>query len=87
MSPLVELVGYTAAVLTTFAFVPQVIKTWRSQSVGDLSFVTLGAFTGGVCLWLVYGIALSSPPIIAANATTLLLNGVLLALKIRHGRQ
>jgi MtN3 and saliva related transmembrane protein len=82
----VELVGYVAAALTTIAFVPQVLKTWRSKSAGDLSFSTLVAFTSGVFLWLVYGVALGSAPVIAANATTLALNGVLMALKVRHGR-
>ena len=86
MPAIVELIGYSAGVLTTLAFVPQVVKSWRSKSVGDLSFVTLSAFTAGVFLWLVYGVALGSVPVIAANATTLLLNGLLVGLKIRHTR-
>lgn len=82
----VELVGYAAAILTTFAFVPQVVKTWRSQSAGDLSFVALLALTTGVFLWLIYGIALGSVPIIGANATTFVLTSTLLVLKIIRGR-
>ncbi len=82
---IVDLVGYVAAVLTTLAFVPQVVKTWRSKSAGDLSGVTLGAFAGGVFLWLVYGIALKAAPIVAANATTFILAMLLVALKLRHG--
>ena len=81
-----ELIGYSAGVLTTLAFVPQVVKSWRSKSVGDLSFLTLSAFTAGVFLWLVYGIALRSVPVIAANGTTLVLTGILLGLKLRHER-
>jgi MtN3 and saliva related transmembrane protein len=86
MSHLVEPIGYAAGVLTTLAFVPQVVKTWRSRSSGDLSFVTLGALSTGVFLWLVYGVALGSVPIIAANATTFVLTAALLALKIIHTR-
>jgi MtN3 and saliva related transmembrane protein len=82
----VEIVGYLAATLTTLAFVPQVLKTWRSRSTGDLSLPTLAAFSAGVFLWLVYGLALGSMPVIAANATTLALNMVLLGLKLRHKR-
>ena len=81
-----DLVGYAAAALTTFAFVPQVIKTWRSKSAGDLSFLTLTAFTAGVFLWLVYGLIRRETPIIAANAVTLALGGVLVLLKMVHGR-
>jgi MtN3 and saliva related transmembrane protein len=81
-----ELIGYSAGVLTTLAFVPQVVKSWRSKSVGDLSFMTLCAFTAGVFLWLLYGIALRSLPVIAANGTTLVLSGILLGLKLRYER-
>jgi len=80
----IDLLGYAAAILTTLAFVPQVVKTWRSKSARDLSGLTLGAFSLGVFLWLVYGIALGAAPIIAANATTFLLSVVLIGLKIRH---
>ena len=37
----IELIGYTAAVLTTVSFLPQVWKTWRSKSAQDLSIVML----------------------------------------------
>jgi len=79
-----ELIGYAAGVLTTLAFVPQVVKSWRSRSVGDLSVLTLSALTAGVFLWLLYGIALGSAPVIVANGATLVLNGILLGLKLRH---
>ena len=78
-----ELIGYAAGVLTTLAFVPQVVKSWRSQSVGDLSFLTISALTAGVFLWLVYGMMLRSVPVMAANGTTLVLTGILLWLKVR----
>ena len=84
---IVELIGYAAAVLTTFAFVPQVLKTWRTKSAADLSFTTLTALTTGVFLWLVYGIALRSAPIIAANATTFVLTTALLMLKLLQSRR
>ena len=82
MLPAIELIGYSAAALTTLAYVPQVVKAWRTRSTADLSFVTLTALTSGVFLWLVYGIALRSAPIIAANATTFVLTSALLALKL-----
>ena len=82
-----ELIGYSAGVLTTLAFVPQVVKSWRSKSVDDFSLLTLGGFTAGVFLWLVYGIAMRSVPVIAANGTTLVLAGILLGLKLRYPRR
>jgi MtN3 and saliva related transmembrane protein len=84
---LTDAIGYAAGTLATLAFVPQVLKTWRSKSASDLSFVTLATFTTGIALWLVYGIRVGSLPIILANAITLALNAVLIALKIRYGRR
>ena len=86
MTPLVEAIGYTAGTLTTIAFVPQVVKTWRTRSVDDLSFVMLATFTTGIALWLIYGFFVVSMPIVLANAVTLLLTCVLIALKVRYGR-
>jgi len=39
--------------------------------VADLSWSTFGTFTVGVMLWLAYGIAIGSLPIILANVFTL----------------
>lgn len=78
-----SLIGLGAGVLTTIAFVPQVIKTWRSGMARDISLFMTLLFSAGVLLWLIYGIALHAMPIIAANAVTLLLSTLLLSLKIR----
>jgi MtN3 and saliva related transmembrane protein len=80
---MIELVGYCAAGLTTLAFVPQIVKTWRSQSAIDLSRFMMAAFTTGVALWLIYGVVLGSMPIVIANATTLVLNLLLIGLTLR----
>jgi MtN3 and saliva related transmembrane protein len=76
--------GYVAASLTTLSFVPQVARAWRSRSTHDLSGPWLAAFTMGISLWLVYGIAIGDRPVIAANAVTLLLTLTLVVLKIRY---
>jgi MtN3 and saliva related transmembrane protein len=49
-----------------------------------------GAFTAGVALWLVYGIALGEWPIVVANAVTLVLAATILGTKLvveRGGRR
>lgn len=70
MNP-VTLLGLAAATCTTLAFLPQVIKNWKTKSVGDLSYQTFVLFTVGTVLWLTYGILIANIPIIAANAVTL----------------
>jgi MtN3 and saliva related transmembrane protein len=79
-----ELIGYAAAVLTTIAFIPQVLHTWRMRSGRGVSLGMYSIFTSGVALWLCYGILLEAWPIIAANVVTLTLALSILALKIRY---
>lgn len=84
MTPWITLLGFAAGTLTTFSFVPQVHKAWRSRSCNDLSLGMLLAFGTGVLLWLIYGLLLWASPIIWANAITLALILVLLVLKARY---
>lgn len=79
-----EIVGFIAAILTTLAYLPQVIKTWKSKSAADLSLGLFSILTTGVFLWLVYGIMIGNAPIIASNIITLLLTGSMLYFKLRY---
>ena len=79
-----DLIGYAAASLTTLAFVPQAVQSWRTRDLSGVSLSMYSLFTLGLALWLAYGIALGSWPIILANTITLGLAGVVLTLKIRH---
>ncbi len=83
MNP-VTLLGIAAGILTTLAFLPQVIRTWRTKSAADLSFTTFILFCVGVVLWLCYGILLRDLPIILANGVTLVLAATVLGLMIRY---
>ena len=76
--------GLVAGALTTIAFLPQVMKTWKSKSAEDLSLGMLASFSTGVLLWLIYGMLIDSLPIIIANAVTLLLASTNLALKLKY---
>lgn len=76
-------IGTSAAVLTMFGFVPQIIKILKTKSVRDVSIITLAQFTLGIFLWLLYGIHLKNIIIIGANAVTLasLIFGLILYFK------
>ena len=76
--------GLIAGALTTIAFLPQLIKTWKSKSAKDVSIEMLIVFSLGVFLWLIYGIYLNALPIILANLLTLIFNLIILGLKIRY---
>jgi MtN3 and saliva related transmembrane protein len=80
-----EWAGYLAAVMTTLAFVPQAIKTIRTRDTRSISLGMYVVFTAGIAMWLVYGIALNSMPMILANIVTFLLSATILGLKLKHG--
>jgi MtN3 and saliva related transmembrane protein len=79
-----HLVGYLAGMLATFATVPQVVKSWRTRSVHDLSLPMLVLLTLGVACWFVYGWLKTDWPVALANGASFLLWGSLLWLKLRQ---
>jgi MtN3 and saliva related transmembrane protein len=81
---IIEIVGYCAAFLTTIAFLPQAIQSWRSRDVSGISLGMYSLFTTGVGLWLVYGIIIEKWPLIVANALTFALALSILVLKLQH---
>ena len=78
----IEFFGYFAAILTTAAFVPQLIKTLKTKKADDVSLITLIMFIIGVLSWIIYGYQISSIPILVANLITLILNLLILISKI-----
>jgi MtN3 and saliva related transmembrane protein len=79
----IQLLGLAAGMLTTIAFLPQVIKTWKSRSAKDLSLGMFSMFCLGVAMWLAYGLLVRDIPVIAANLLTLMLASTLLFFKLR----
>jgi MtN3 and saliva related transmembrane protein len=83
----VELLGSLAALCTTISFLPQVVRTWRTRSVADISLPMYFVLCVGLVLWLVYGLCIDSVPIIVANAVTLVLAGMVLCMRIVFPRR
>ena len=82
----IEFFGYFAAILTTAAFLPQLIKTYRTKKAEDVSSVTLIMFICGVAFWIIYGYKISSSPILIANTITLILNLFILISKVYYSK-
>ena len=82
----VEFFGYFAAILTTAAFLPQLIKTLKTKKAEDVSLVTLIMFITGVGSWIIYGYKITSLPILIANIITLVLNLFILISKIYYSK-
>jgi len=85
-SEVATLVGAVAAVCTTGAFVPQVVRVWRLRSAGEISLATFSIFALGTFVWLIYGLLIDSWPVIVANAVTFVLAISIVVLKLRYDR-
>jgi len=79
-------VGFVAGILTSFAAIPQVIKTLRSRNVRDISIWQPLLLAFGVALWMTYGFLINDLPLILANIIPLVCNVALTGMKIRFGK-
>ena len=83
----IEIIGYCAAFLTTIAFLPQAIQSWRTRDLSGISLGMYSLFTAGVGLWLIYGLIIEKWHRILANALTFTLALSILLLKLRSSGQ
>lgn len=81
----VHWVGALAAVLTTLCWLPQAVRVIRLKDTRAISLATNIVFASGILLWLIYGIAIGNWPLIAANAVSMVLTLIIIAMKLRYG--
>ena len=80
------LVGMVAGFLSTYSFVPQVTKCWRTGDTEAISLRMFAVRTFGLLLWTIYGFAVGSLPVLIFSALSLVLSSIILVLKVRGSR-
>ena len=80
---IIKYIGFFAAFCTTFAFLPQAIKVYKTKSTKDISLYMFLIFTIGVLSWLIYGLIINDLPVILANTVTLILSFFILIYKLK----
>ena len=81
---MIQILGLLAGACTSLAAVPQLIKTWKTKEVGDVSTKMFLLYVVGMSLWLTYGIIRSDVPIIVTNAIALTFHGMMLFFKLMY---
>ena len=81
-----EYLSYIGGVLTTFCYIPQIIRVFRLKSAKEISLLFTILLLVGVLVWLFYGILLSLAPIILWNSVGLVIISTLLYAKLKYGR-
>lgn len=78
----ISMAGMLAALLTTFAYIPQAYKTIRTRSAKDLSIVTFSMLFVGTILGFIYSSYIHDTPFMVTNGITAILSGIIFCLKI-----
>jgi len=79
-----QIIGFIAGILTTVAVLPQLIKSWKTKKVMDISPFMFVLLLGGVGMWVVYGIIKNDYPIILTNGISFLLNLSMLVIMLLY---
>lgn len=77
-------IGFVAATMTTIAFAPQAIKVIKTKHTKDISLGMFCLMTGGIAVWLIYGILLRDAAIIFANVVSIILSAIVLTYKVKY---
>jgi MtN3 and saliva related transmembrane protein len=80
----ITVLGLAAAALTTIAFFPQLVKTWKTKSTKDISLGMFSAFCVGVLLWFAYGISITDLPVTIANLLIFIQALIILMFKLKY---
>ena len=84
INPIYEVIGLSAAFLTTSAFIPQVYKIYKEKNADGISLLMYIILFIGVILWFIYGILISSLSIVIANGITALLQLSIIIFKLKN---
>lgn len=81
----ITVMGLLAGMCTTAAFLPQVVKIFRTRKTEDISLGMYIILTIGILLWILYGWLNGDVPLMLANGITFILASSILVMKLRHG--
>jgi MtN3 and saliva related transmembrane protein len=81
-----EMVGLLGSLLSSITFIPQVYKTWKTKSAGDLSLLMMSIVFISTIVWLIYGFGLNLLPVIIANSIICVLSLLLIIFKLTFKR-
>ena len=78
------MIGSIAAILTNFAFLPQVIKVIKTKGTESIALCMYLMQVVGIALWLFHGLVIDDLPLIMANGVSLILSGTILYYKLKY---
>ncbi|MFA4872980.1 MAG: SemiSWEET family transporter [Patescibacteria group bacterium] len=83
---MIELIGYTAAFLTASVMIPQIARSIRTKSVGDISFMMLALYITNTGLWVTYGVLIGAGPVVVADSFACCAGITQLIIKLKYNK-
>jgi len=80
-----EYVGYVAGLFTLIGYLPQTIKTIRTQKTKDLSLATFLIIGTSAVLWTIYGLGSNKPAIWITNGIVSICSITITYIKLNKG--
>lgn len=81
----ITVLGLIAGALTSFGFIPQIIKGLKTKKMEDVSYYMPIIIAIGMTLWLIYGLIKNDLAIVSANAFGVACNISIIVLKRIYG--
>ena len=81
---MIRVVGIVAGIFTAISLLPQLVKIIKNKKAEDISLVYLLTLFCGLALWIWYGFLRKDAPIIITNATSIVLNLLILILGLKY---
>ena len=82
----IGVLGIVATILSTVSLMPQVVRTWRTRSTGDISAAWLLVALAAMGVWIAYGSLIEAPAVILVNVLSLFQCGFILLVKLQNER-
>jgi len=82
-----EILGYLGALFITVSFIPQVIKSYKTKSVQDVSLGLILTTLIGTVFWWMYGMINKVGPLVLSNSILGLVVIYQLYLKLKYQKK
>ena len=80
------MIGLVATIFIMISYLPQVLKSYRTKRMDDISLIYLSVIACGVFLWILYGWHINDPVVFYANIAIFSLAVTLVLMKIYYSR-
>ena len=84
MSSMFEVIGMAGSLILCFSSIPQIIKTYRTKRVGDLSIIYLETLMVGIILVMLYVVYIRNFIFIISNGLSMFMTGMLMAMWMKY---